>query len=322
MVYYNTDYREVDINMLQDISGRKLIKILLIKIFTSDIINSIINIFLPVLISIRCTNFKDDKNWWIKTVIICGLIVIFNVISIIVKGIQNKSNRFLNMTYKCYVEQRSINERSAKNIFRLNKLINQYIQDNNPINKRVFDKIADFQTYSFSICESIHKILTQEYGNDIKCEVTLMKKNGNIIKMLAYSNNDNMQPSSYTRNFNFDDLDIHFVELFKDLNGKPSCLPNKKIVCEKFKKLTGSEKREEGICQYIGIPIKTNRNEVELLLQIDVSKEKIFGSNEKQMELFTDNVLYPYAVLLHKAYERDLVFTQYYDMIIAMLSKE
>lgn len=156
--------------------------------------------------------------------------------------------------------------------------------------------------------------------DDIRCEVTIMKKINNTIKMVAYANDENKNPSSYTTYFNLNESDILFVRIFNDLDGEIICQPNKKAVNEAFKKLPGSVKREEEICQYIGIPIKTNRNEIELLLQIDISKENIFGKNEKQMKLFAKNILYPYAVLLHKTYERDLIFNQYYDMIISVIS--
>lgn len=306
--------------MWKEISGKQLCKILIFRFFTSDIINALINILLPVIISVHCTNFEDKSSWWIPTIILCVLIVIFNIASIIIKNIENKENRNLNIIYKCYNEHRSINEKFTVNIYRLNKSINGCILDNKPITKKAFDKLADFQTYSFSICESIHKTLTDEYGSDIKCQVTVMKKDQTYIKMIAYSNNDHQQPSSYSKLFTLNDSDIYFISLFKDLNSEIACLPNQERVTHQFKKLQGSEKREELICQYIGIPIKTLRNDIELLLQIDVSKENILGKDEKQMKLFAKNVLYPYAVLLHKAYERDLIFTQYYDMIVSMLS--
>lgn len=185
------------------------------------------------------------------------------------------------------------------------------------INKSL-PNVADFQTTSITICESIQNMLTSEYGTEIKCEVTLMKKVSKHIKMVAYSNNDSKRPSSYAKEFSFDDEDIHFVELFKNLNGKISCLPDKKSVNEKFKKLKGSEEREKEICQYIGIPIKTNRNEIELLLQIDVSQKNVFGRNEEEVYMFARNILYPYAVLLHKAYERDLVFCRLRELVIKL----
>lgn len=68
--------------METNMSGKKLIKLLFIKIFTSDILNSIINILLPVFISIHCTIYKNKFSWWITTVVIGFLILMFNILSI------------------------------------------------------------------------------------------------------------------------------------------------------------------------------------------------------------------------------------------------
>lgn len=322
MVYNEIIPKKRGVNMGNDISGLKLLKILIFKFFTSEIIGAIINIFIPVVISIRCTNFTDDKNWWLVTFVMCSVIVGFNIASAIVRKIQSNSERYLNLIFRCYSDCGSINSRSATNIFRLNKIIGQHIADNKPVNKRVFDKIADFQTFAFTICESIQNMIRNEYGDDIKCEVTLMKKDGNNVKMIAYANNEREMPASYTQTYNLSEINYFFASLFNDLNGKISCLPNKKRVKECFKEIPGSEKRESEVCQYIGIPIRTNRNQIELLLQIDVSKEKVFGKGETNVLVFAKNVIYPYATLLHKSYERDLIFNQYYDMITSVLSRK
>ena len=246
------------------------------------------------------------------------LIAVFNIISVISKNIQNRQNRELNVVYRCYNDQGIVNEKIATHIFRLTKTINEFMSDGKPINsKRSFNKIADFQTLSFIICDSIHNMLVSEYGNQIECQVTLMQNCSGNIKMISYSNDKNKMPNSYSKKFSItNDIDYYFVQLFRDLNCEISCLPNKKSINESFKKIPGSEIREGKICQYIGIPIKTNRNEVELLLQIDVSQKNIFGKNKEKMLLYAKNVLYPYAALLHKSYEQDLLFSQYYDTII------
>lgn len=308
--------------MENEISGKKLLRILIFKIFASDIVNAIINILLPVIISIRCTNFKNNKQWWRYTILVCLIIVIFNIVSVTVKNLHNKTNKKLNMVYKCYSDQTVINTKVANKIYRLNKCINGYILENKPVSKKAFDKIADFQSISFIICESIYNMLVTEYGKTIQCEITLMKKTDKIIKMISYANDDNIMPSSYSQNFSIDETALYFVSIFSNPDGNIVCLPDRKSVTDHFKKIEGSTKRENKICQYIGIPIKTNRNEIELLLQIDVSKEKVFGKNETQGLIFAKNIIYPYAVLLHKAYERDLIFSQYYDMITSVLAEK
>lgn len=303
--------------MENNISGRKLIKVLLIKVFTSDILNSIVNILLPVIISIHCVSYDNSLFWWIITLLIGMLILIFNVLSIIVRKNQTRNSKELSLIYKCYNEQSVINNKTATKIFKLNKRIEEAIKEKKPLSSKFFDNIADFQTIAFTICESIHNLLKSEFGEEINCEVTLMKKiDTSTIKMVAYANNENKMPSSYTTYFKIPENGAYFIQIFNDRNAAISCLPDKESVHKNFKQLPGSEKREDNICQYVGIPVKTNKNEVELLLQVDVAKEKIFGKKESEMLLFAKNILEPYAILLHKTYERDLIFNQFFDKLV------
>lgn len=310
---------------LNGIKWTKLLKILLIKIFSSELVAAIVNIVIPAIISILGVKYNNSIYWWISILCLMFVIISFNVTTVIIKNKINKRDSLLNIISRCFYDQMLINEKAANNIYRLNKRIAKYTKENKQlVNKSVFDQIADFQTISFTICESIHKMLTSEYGKEIKCEVTLMKKNikTSKINMIAFSNNDNKAPSTYNVTYNTknsDDSNILFVKLFGDLNAEIKCIPDREQVRKSFIKLNGSEKREGEICQYIGIPIKTNRKNIELLLQIDVSKENIFGKTSENMLSFAKNVLYPYAVLLHKSYERDLIFNQYYDLIVSTL---
>lgn len=307
--------------MDRDICGIKLLKIFLLNLFSSDIIITLINIIIPCILSIHCSKYvKGDSLWRNITFILLGIIVVYNIISTIVKKIINRQNKQLNIIFNCYNEQQLINSKFATDIYRLNKAINGYITEGVHISKKSLDNYADFQTFSFCVCESIYKILIEEFGKNISCEVTLMKRNNNSVKMIAYANENNKMPSSYKRDFNLSSNDACFIKIFNDLNGEIFCLPNKKAVEKEFKKFDSSYEREKDICQYIGIPVKTDRNQIEFLLQVDVSKSNLFGKDEKQVKSFAKNVFYPYAMLLYKSYERDLIFNQYYDMIISMLS--
>ena len=301
--------------MYNKISGKELLKIAFIKFFTNNFVNAFVNILIPCILSIHCTKYTNDKQWWVGTIFLLIIIVFFNILSAIIIQTRNKDLKQLTIIYNCYEEQSIINSKFAKNIFRLNKIINECISNKTPINKKSLDQLADFQSFSFSICNSIHKMLCQELGKDISCEVTLMKKENDKIKMIAYANENDHMPSTYRNAYSLEDSEICFIRLFNDLNAEICCLPDKKAIEDKFKFLDGSAKREKQICQFIGIPVKTNRNQIEFLLQIDVAKPKVFGKTKEQMQIFAKNVLYPYAMLLHKSYERDLVFNQYYDMI-------
>lgn len=88
-----------------------------------------------------------------------------------------------------------------------------------------------------------------------------MKKENNKIKMISYANKNNQMPSTYRQVYNLKDSEICFIRLFNDLNAEIICYPNKKVVEQNFKILDGSANREKQICQFIGIPVKTNRNQ-------------------------------------------------------------
>lgn len=302
------------------IKGKELFLIFFNKIFTSDILNTLINLILPCILSIHCINYKDIFTWLFIVIFILIIMFTFNIISSIVRKKNKQQNKQLNIIYNCYSDHCLINSNFATSIYRLNKTVNEYIKLKKPISKKAFDNIADFQTFSFSVCQSIHRILVNELGKDILCEVTLMRKENNSIKMVAYANDNKTIPSSYNDSYSLDDRNICFIRLFNDLEGEIYCISEKDGITDNFFKFNGSKKRENKICQYIGIPVKTDRNEIEFVLQIDVSKPYILGKTKDEMMIFAKNVLYPYAILLQKSYERDLVFNQYYDMIVAMLS--
>lgn len=309
--------------MIHNISGKKLLKVFFLKTFTSDITNSIVNVILPILISLYCLYYRADvdKNWWTPIAIMLGVILVFNILSVIVRSNAKKGMETIDLIYKCYNEHCSINKKSATSIYRLNKLIEKYIYQNQPVPKMAFDKIVDFQTVSFAICKSLHNIITEKYDKDVECEVTVFQRFNNDIEMIAYANNTNVMPGTYNTKYDITKKtkNIGFIKIFKDVNAQIVCWCNKEEINDNFKILDSSSERESKICQYIGIPIKTDRNKVELLLQIDVSKPKVFGNRKKNVENFAKTVVYPYAVLLHKSYERDLIFNKYYDMIVETL---
>lgn len=302
--------------------GKKVVKMLTIRFFTSDIINSIINILLPVVISVIGIFYnKKETSLYMMIAIIILIILVFNIISVVIRKSQNKHLKHIDLIYNSYFDHLIINQKVIKNIYRLNKTINTHIKSRKPIDKAVFNNFADFQTISFIICESIHNILKRKFGDDINFEVTVFRKlNNKDIRMVAYANKDLTTPSSYGTKFNTKQKDIYFIQIFTDKDAKIACLCNKEEVQMSFKMLEGSTKREQEICQYVGVPIKTDRKEIEFLLQVDTSKEKIFGQNKEEIISFTKKIIHPYAVLLHKAYERDLIFNQYYDMIVKILS--
>lgn len=205
-------------------------------------------------------------------------------------------------------------------MYRINKRIIKAIRERK-IEKGELNAIADFQTFSFLVCNELCDFIKKNFDCG-DCEVTIFQrftdsKSKDFVKMIAFKNNKNHKPSSYQKEFalNSRSNGAVFISIFNDLNEEIKILHNQKAVREEFKYFDDSKKREKKICQYIGIPIKTDRNKIEILLQIDVSKEKALGKNYNELKQFAEYVLLPFCSLLHCSYERDLIFNKFYDIL-------
>ncbi|MDO4305090.1 MAG: hypothetical protein Q4D94_14380, partial [Bacillota bacterium] len=135
---------------------------------------------------------------------------------------------------------------------------------------------------------------------------------------IAYKNTRDNEPSSYNKEFKIISDENHspvFINLFKDLNAEVKILHTPKSIAEEFIYLDGSENREKKLCQYIGVPVKTNRNKIEIILQIDVSKKKALGKSYNDLKQFSDQILIPFCNLLYFSYERDFILNKFYDIL-------
>lgn len=307
---------------MNKIPGRQLFKLLINRFLISPIFRTIVNTIIPIIISIYFLGYNKTVRWtWYIPVILLIIMILFhNIFAELFLKKDKKELEYMDLLEHCYRDQSAINRRSASKIYRLNKLIAKHLKNNKPIEKIVFDKVADFNTISFDICSSIYRMIEDKYGTEAQCEVTVyqLKKNADIT-MIAFANSRNEPPTSYNTIFKRNNKKYLFVKLFNDLNAEIYICPNKESVQKDFTWIDGSDVREKKICQYIGIPLKTDRNRIELLLQIDVSKPDIFGKTKEEINKIANDLFYPYVVLLNKAYERDLIFDGYYDIIVEKL---
>ena len=308
--------------MISKISGRELSKELFIRFFTSSILRTIINTLIPVFVSVYSLGYNENINsyWYVPIFLMMSFILVYNIIAEVIIAKQKKEIKYFEFLQESYRNHCSLNRRSATKIYRLNKIITNHLEKNKPVNKVVFDKIADFNTIAFDVCNGIYKIVEKEFGVDTDCEVTVYRETDNVISMIAYANKNEDPPISYGRKYYRTSGQYLFGRLFKNLNAQIFVCPTKEDVQKHFKFIEGSEVREGKICQYIGIPLLTARKKIELLLQIDVSKPNIFGKTENEVMRFAEDIFQPYIMFLNKTYERDLIFNGYYDTIVNMLS--
>lgn len=310
--------------MNSKIPGKELAKQLLQRFFISGIIRTIFNTLIPIFISLYSLNYskKVDYVWYLPIIFMLFLIVVYNIIAEVLLNKERKELELIDLTEICYRNQCRINNESAIKLLRLNKLIKKHIDNCKPIDKIVFDKVADFESIAFDICNSIFEIIIKKFGIDTECEVTVFKSNGKEAMMVAFANEQGKAPAAYRRLYKIAKIKRKylFIQLLRDLNAQIHCCVNKEEVERDFVYFEESKAREQNICQYIGIPFKTARRKIELLLQIDISKPNVFGTTQKEIIKVAKNIFYPYIVLLNKAYERDLIFNGYYDIIEKTLS--
>lgn len=303
-----------------------LLKTLFVKIFANKFCMASLDLLMTVIISLHTAKIDfESEEWTNKLFIYVGVAVAINGICILADYIRNVTER----TYKYYDDayriQNKINCKTATYLYRVNKRIVRAIKEKK-IEVGALNSIADFQTFSFMICSELCDFIVDIFGCD--CEVTIFQrftdtKNKDFVKMIAFKNSKNHQPSTYGKVFKLSSKDNApvFVSLFNDLNEEIKILHNKRAVENEFKYFEGSKNREQEICQYIGIPIKTNRGKVEIVLQIDVSKAKALGRNYNQLKQFAEYILLPFCSLLHCSFERDLILNKFYDILEENISK-
>ena len=81
-------------------------------------------------------------------------------------------------------------------------------------------------------------------------------------------------------------------------------LSNKQEVEEYFVPHKKSKSREQGIQQYIGIPISVPDFGILLLLQIDTDIPKLFGKDRQEMKEFAASAIFPFSQFVYMAYEQ------------------
>ena len=313
-----------DVHKYNSLNLKTIGYLLFIKIFGNTSVNSFINIIVPIILSVLLSfpSEKRDENfnkyiWAIIVFIIC-----FNLLSYIATYIKNKNEKWKSLLSSVAEHISAIHIETGTNIYRMHKHTKSSITKNQLVDKTHFNQIADFQEMSFLVCRSIYDIIERELECD-ECEVTVFQKflkgknkRYDSIKMIAYATKGSVIPSTYDNTYviNKNAQNTIFMNLFKNNQSDAVVYHNQKSVSENFIWLDESEEREKGIHQYIGIPIKTNSNNVVCVLQIDVSQKKLLGKNYKEVKCFADDILKPFSSILYNAYERDNVFNTFYDI--------
>lgn len=306
-------------NNINEKSMSEILIMLIIKILSSKYTIVNFDIIMEVLISIYLSR-PDYKGGMDRQLLIYIFIQIAgNILCIFFGHLDQKGKKYINYISEAYNIHSNINFSMAGRLYDDNNNITKSIRDR-IIKKDIFNDLLDFQKLSQDICNVLYNFVDTNFKCK-ECEISIFQRfadeHGAFVKMIAYKNN-NKETSSWGKKFDLDKIRGRipfFIKIFKDLNAEIKVLPDKESIEENFSFLEGSKIRENEICQYIGVPIKTKRNKVEILLQIDVSKEKILGKSENDLTEFAKNIIKPFCDLLYSSYERDLILNKFYDIL-------
>lgn len=301
-------------------------KLAIIIFFFKDLFGSswfmfAIELIMTTIISIHTSQVTNDKEWIIRLVIYIGITIAMNVLCIIASHSKKKDKNNILYFDLVYDVHNRINCDTANRLYRVNKKVTESIR-RQKIEKGAVNSIADFQNLSFYVCNELHDFITSNFECG-EVEVTIFQRFKNeagkhIVKMIAYKNSKNNKPATYGEEYRLSyqrGKPPVFVSVFNDLNADIKILEDRNAVQLEFSYFTNSKTREEQICQYIGVPIRTNRNMIEILLQIDVSKEKALGKTYNDLKQFAESILLPFSNLLYCSYERDLILNKFYDIL-------
>lgn len=310
-------------NTYKSIETKSLLITLFVRIFSNRIIVVFYDIIMTTLFAIHTARINLNSTQWVVTLIVYIILYIsLNILSIFADKLNKKENDRQKYILEAYELHSSINFETANNLYRVNKKINRTIRCNQ-IQKEELRSVVDFQKLSFSICNELYNFISN-ICNCKECEVSIFQRftnndNKDYVKMIAYKNGKNLIPSTYNTEFKLSHKTTTqvpvFISIFNDLNAEIKILENKEAVKQDFIFFENSKIREERICQYIGIPIKTNRGKIEVVLQIDVSKDNVMGCNYNEVKQFADIIIKPFVNLLYCSYERDLILDKFYDII-------
>lgn len=307
-------------------SIRALFMTLMIEIFSSRYTIAIFDSIMTIVISVYIAKMDLTKGPDKILIILAMIQIAGNIICIFCGHITQKEKKVIYCTKEAYNIHNNINYDMAGRLYDANEIITETIKDMQ-IKKDSINLLINFQKLSQNICDELYNFI-KTYFQCEECEVSIFQRfvgaQGDFVKMIAYKNN-NIESTTPKKNFLLDKSESEkyvFSKIFNDLEAKIKILPNKKTVSKEFLWLEGSKDREQGICQYIGVPIKTKRNKVEIILQIDVSEEKKLGKNENELTEFAKKIIQPFSNLLYCSFERDLIFNKFYDILEGNIPQE
>lgn len=240
-----------------------LVKYIFIRTFSNKYFVTLYNLSSTAFITFLASQGDLSKGNNLYKFIICIILqIILNILSIIADKTKSKTEKNYVYLTEVYNILSHINAKNAVNLYRVNKKIINIVK-NMKCEKGAINSIADFQTLSFFICSELHNFLINNFDCG-ECEVTIFqrfsrKNNEEFVKMIAYKNSRDNEPSSYNKEFKLNtnaNKPPVFINLFKDLNAEPKILHTPESIANEFQYLDGSDNREKSYVNTLDFPLK------------------------------------------------------------------
>lgn len=183
--------------------------------------------------------------------------------------------------------------------------------------KEILKKLdrIDFQAAAFTICEILSRYLSKdEQENDVY--VTIFQRTGaDSCEMIAYSKNHEVNTFDVKYSIPAKDKAVfgkveYHSYVFATGEKEITSFHTHDLVMKAFVIHDKSKEREEDIQQYVCIPIAPAKLGVTFLLQVDTNIPDYFGNSKKAVNDFAQNVIYPFAQMLHMMYEQARLLEQ------------
>ena len=175
---------------------------------------------------------------------------------------------------------------------------------------------TDFQSAAFAVCQTLSSYLSKSGENDDVYVTVYQRINRDSCKMIAHSADHEVSnygieypiPAPSSDNL-FGKIEYHSYVFYSGKKEITSFHTHEQVM-KAFVIHGNSEEREGDIQQYICIPISPAKLGVTFLLQVDTNVPNFFGDNEKAVNDFAKNIIFPYAQFLHMVYEQSRMIEQ------------
>lgn len=273
-------FRWIDKNKNQETAIINLLKFL--YLISYEWLKSVLDILLSLFLSYY---FTEEK--WILFSIILFFIISISVWYSFKNSYNNRQNK-IDKNIKMVLDENNL----------MIKALDEFVSveyNNNDVGKGLFEYASDLVT------ASMYNTLKTITSSEVRISVIQQSETENEKKeciMVSRRSKSTMKRRKEKKAVKYKPhKDYYYLKILIDNNDELIIFND-----EKIKKLFISKDNKKNIYQYIGIPDKSQTDDIAFLLQLDGMEENTFGKSEEEINDFYIKYIYPYVCFLRHAY--------------------